>query len=211
MSAVFFSHPDKLPSVKLEKGDTVGYYDPSRVLIVISPDAANDPSLVLREFMHSVLDKQQDAGRLSEDRRQALLPFESLMAFCIPASFLNNPKIGNSSMKGEPKDYIYDLQGPSDLRDYDKPEQYEKPYGGAEMLRRVFWDIRQAVGRDTADKFVVGAWQEFSRSSSTQSAKEFLTIFERQFEQGAGSKQLLELNEYTRRTICSCRLNMDGS
>jgi hypothetical protein len=195
LGAIGLSVPDKLPSVKLEKtpGGTVGYYDRSRELIVISPDATNDPSLVLREFMHYVLDKQKDAGRLSGDLGQALFPFESFMAFYIPASFLNNPKIGNFSMQGEPKDYIYDLQGPSDLRDYDKLEQYEKPYKGAEMLGRLFWDFRQAVGRDTADKFVVGAWQEFSRRSSTQSAKEFLTIFERQFEQGVGSRYLSEI------------------
>jgi len=50
------------------------------------------------------------------------------------------------------------------------------------MLGRLFWDIRQTVGPDTADKFVVGAWQE-----------EFLTIFEKQFEQGAGAKYRSEV------------------
>jgi len=118
----------------------------------------------------------------------ALFPFESFMAFYIPASFLNNPKIGNVYSKGEQQDYLYNLQGPSDLREYHKLVPSQQLYQGAEMLGRLFWDIRQAVGRDTADKFVVGAWQAFSSRPSGQSLKEFLTIFEKQFEQGVGAK-----------------------
>jgi hypothetical protein len=63
----------------------------------------------------------------------------------------------------------------------------KRPYRGAEILGRLFWDFRQAVGRDIADKFVVGAWKEFSSRSAAQSPKEFLTIFAQQFEQGTGA------------------------
>jgi len=56
-------------------------------------------------------------------------------------------------------------------------DRHSRPYRGAEMLGRLSWDIRQAVGRDTANKFVVGAWQAFSTRPPGQSLKEFLTIF----------------------------------
>jgi hypothetical protein len=194
LGTIGLSVPDKLPSVKVypEEG-TVGYYDIAHEQIVIRPDSAKDPSFVLREYMHYVLYKQKEAEHISDDRMNALSPFESFMAFYIPASFLNNPKIGNVALKDKPQDYIYNLQGPSDLKEYDNLQENEKLYRGAEILGRLFWDFRQAVGRDTADRFVVGAWQEFSRGSSTQSAKEFLTIFEKQFEQGAGARYRLEV------------------
>jgi hypothetical protein len=194
LAAIGLSVPDKLPSVKVEKPEiSVGYYDPSQELIVISPDATKDQSLVLRYYMHHVLYKQRGLDPTSDDRIEALQPFESFMAFYIPASFLNNPKIGNALSKGESQDYIYNLQGASDLREYDKLGPSETPYRGAEMLGRLFWDFRQAVGRDTADKFVVGAWQEFSSRSSAQSVKEFLRIFEKQFEQGAEARYRSEV------------------
>jgi hypothetical protein len=195
LAAIGLSVPDKLPSVKVQNPEigTVGYYNASEEQIVISPDAAKDPSFVLRDYMHYVLDKQKDVDRMSDDRMEALRPFESFMAFYIPASFLNNPKIGSVYAKGEQQQYLYNLQGPSDLREYDKLGPSEQPYRGAEMLGRLFWDFRQAVGRDTADKFVVGAWREFSSHSSAQSVKEFLTIFEKQFEQGAGARYRSEV------------------
>jgi hypothetical protein len=187
--------PDKSPSVKITNADNgaISYYDPSQQQIVTTEQAAKDPGVVLREYMHYVLYIQKNGLQISADRMQQLYPIESLMAFYIPASFLDNPKIGYAYSKDQPQDYLYNLQGPSDVREYDKLKPEERPYQGAQILGRLFWDFRQAVGRDTADKFVVEAWQEFSSRSGAQSPMEFLTIFAKRFEQGPAATYMSEV------------------
>jgi hypothetical protein len=190
LGAIGLPVPDKLPSVKIitnTDNGAISYYDLSQQQIVIQEQATKDPSVVLREYMHYVLYRQRDGHQIPDDRMNQLYPIESFMAFYIPASFLNNPKIGNVYTQGQQQDYLYDLQGPSDIREYDKLKPEERPYRGAEIVGRLFWDFRQAVGRDTADKFIVAAWKEYSSRSAAQSLKEFLSIFEGQFEQGPGA------------------------
>ena len=96
-----------------------------------------------------------------------------MLAFYLPASYLDNPKV-----------LKYNLDNQSDFRQYEKLDDGAKPYVGAEIMGGVFWDLRKRLTRDIVDKLIFSAWVTFYNGVEHQGGLGFMRIFTSQFGSG---------------------------
>lgn len=148
-----------LPTVRVQRGLDNSYYDGARDEIVLDSAFAADPYAVLREYGHHVLTETRampDEWLESPD-----WDIESGLADYLAASFTGNPKIGEVIAAHLRESGRFDRPF---IRELDNDRSFpdiapEEPYQGAgEVWGGAFWDLREAIGREDADRVVVAAW-----------------------------------------------------
>ena len=149
------------------------YYDERSRRIVIGESLLGDQDVVLREYTHLIL-------ATSDTKQSGVDPFftregaaiESGLADYLPASSLNDPKIGDISgpiLLKQP--YIRTLINSKkfdEVRPADSPLVAGEPWGGA------FWDMRLAVGRAQLDRLLLSAWSELGAGGPTGLGRRFV-------------------------------------
>lgn len=132
--------------VQVGENSNAAYYYDNKVRIgsgdgVRFTHMPRDPSIVMHEVLHSIVDHYAhlpadgEGGGLNE----ALADFFSL-------SFLETPRSGEVANIAEPY-----------TRTLENTASYEEsigagPYGGARFVGGTLWDLREALGRDKAEK-----------------------------------------------------------
>jgi hypothetical protein len=170
----------------VEANGAISYYDPESNQIVIDRRVLDDSGVLLREFTHHVISGTPEALKHYD--------IESLLAFYLPASFLDEAKIGVAAAKalGSSADYFIDFEASSKYDDYAKLAPETKPYQGAQILGAIFWDVRRAIGHEAADPIMYRAWQEFLRSGG-DGASVFMNIYIKQYDLQANARYKSEV------------------
>jgi len=131
----------------LESTGTIAYYDPDKHRMVLDSKYVGDPEVLYREYMHHVL---YAGGMPTADAEKtwAYYAIESALAWYMPLSYL-----GKSSSPSA----HWNL-GSARTFDQIKPTFSSGQGDGTEIWGATFWDMRQALGRDTTDKLLYRAW-----------------------------------------------------
>jgi len=113
-----------------------------------------------------------------------------VIAFYLPCSYYDNPKVGEFTAKifNISKGYIINIGLPSNFVDYATLDDKDKPYRGAEIIGAIFWQIRAGMDHLTADKFLASAWEEFANVDHPHTVVEFLKVYQKQFQAGDAAK-----------------------
>jgi hypothetical protein len=175
-----------------EKTDPAGtspsYYDPGSNKIVIYKSVIDDSSMWLREFTHQVIYNKAIQSLMPDNTVASatlIYPIESIVAFYLPCSFLNDPTVGKSVAKlyGVSTPYFLNLAQKSDFGEYKTLDPVTKqPYRGAEIVGSILWDVRAIMDHVLADRLVVSAWLEFTRTNPKPDIVGWLRIYRRQFD-----------------------------
>ena len=125
----------------------LSYYDPAKRLIAIDGRYAGEPVFLYHEFMRYVL----NPGRTRDHEIWAYLAIESGLAVYFPSSFVDNPR---------PIPTIPDLAGRRSFAEL-RPSLESAQTDGAEVWGSAFWEMRQKLGQNKADKLLFKCWGEF--------------------------------------------------
>jgi len=140
----------------------IAYYDPDENTMVIAEPYVNDTDLALREYSHRILYPSWFEQTYAADKLW-YVSIEWGLATYFPCSFKNNPTLGSLSATTDktikPLNLINDnkftVMRPNDFRWVNDTQE---AWGGA------FWDIRQLVGQDMADKLLFSSWNALQQS-----------------------------------------------
>lgn len=143
--------------VKLLPDDKAGlaYYGDGTIFV--AKEAANDPELIYREYLHHVLYSKSGVPTIGPERSA----LESGVADYLVASYAGNAKIYQKSF-GKPKN----LEEAKNVRPAVGPED-RFPVG--ESWAFLFFHLRQAIGRESIDKAVFHAWFELPKEAADRS------------------------------------------
>jgi hypothetical protein len=134
------------------------FYDGKTRRLIIGQSLSADRDVVLREYTHRMLLGPEfmraglDVALSSPDVRA----IESGLADYLPASALDNPRIGEVAAKtlfGRP--FIRTLIND---RRFDKAKLNDMPQSVGEIWGGAFWDMRLALGRMNIDPLLLKAW-----------------------------------------------------
>jgi hypothetical protein len=121
------------------KQGIIAHYDPDIHRMVVDAQHANDQDVILREYMHYVL---QNLGR-----ENAFSLLETGLASYFPCSFKGDPLFAPSvSTRGE-----WNIKNTRKITEL-APVKAIPVWGG------VFWELRENLGRDTADGLLLKTW-----------------------------------------------------
>lgn len=162
-------------TVKIEANQIGNAYYVGRTnTIVIGRELANDPSVALREYNHHILTLNNKGYE-----RKGTTALESGLADYFACSFLKNPNIGEEAVKAFDRNrpYLRTLSNKRTYNEFKDIDEYQLPYIGAEIWGGAFWEIREQLGRDTADAMIATAWLQFERPGlDTREGPEFVKI-----------------------------------
>ena len=132
------------------KTNMLSYYDPDKRLFVIDRRYANDPLPLYHEFMRYVL-SPSGVPSGTESRLWAYVAIESGLALYFPSSFLNNPRPSSNT------DFDWDLSGARSFTEL-RPTFVSAQTDGAAIWGAAFWEIRQKLSQEKADKLLFDGW-----------------------------------------------------
>jgi hypothetical protein len=147
--------------------DALSYYEPVSNTIVMGAKVADDESILLHEYAHHILYSSLAFDALNGDPawKFSAVPIEFGLADYFVASFRNEPVVGALAaqhlgataggllpVKLENKARITATQF-GDNYDDALVRRLEPAWGGA------FWELRQSLGQDIADKGLYEAWR----------------------------------------------------
>lgn len=143
------------PTVEIRTGFSNAYYDPQKSEIVTGPHFA-EADVLFREYSHHVLEKVRGRGALSGARQDAV---ESGLADYFSCSYRDDPELGRevAGYLGHDRPVIRDLGNRKRLTDVEAPHVVQltgEVWGGA------FWELRQLLGQQSADRLLLKAWAE---------------------------------------------------
>jgi len=132
---------------RMEVAGAIAYYEPDKRRMVIDSKYAKDDTVLYREYMHHVL---YSAGQPSSstDEFWAYYSIESALAWYLPCSFVGNPKPSVGS---------WDLTKRRSFREI-RPEISSAMVDGTEIRGSAFWEMRQLLGPQVADKLLFDSW-----------------------------------------------------
>lgn len=156
-----------IPTVVISDKDLNAFYQGGeKSKIFIHPELADCPDTALREFTHHVLQELKPKMSWSDD----VAGIESGIADYLPASFLGDSDFGRDIWPVFER-HTPGLKVPSrNLKNNDSfslirfepshQHRYGTVWGGA------YWELREALRRETFDKLLLAAWKEldFERS-----------------------------------------------
>jgi hypothetical protein len=148
------------------------YYDSQRALIVVGQSFAKDIDVVLREFTHHALLDFLGKDKWTSITDPSFRAIESGLADYFPCSFSNDPFFGEGSIsflrKQMPneerfkKPYIRNLDN---KRNFNELSSNTNPVDTGEIWGGAFWNIRQQLGQDLADKLFFSAWSSLTQTN----------------------------------------------
>ena len=125
--------------------------------------------MLFREYSHHVLQKVRGQIGLKDQNQDAV---ESGLADYFPCSYRNDPELGREvavylrSRGYFDKAAIRDLRNSMRFADLD-PHPVVQAAG--EIWGAAFWEIRQVLGKDTADKVLLKAWADVPATDHAES------------------------------------------
>jgi hypothetical protein len=158
LKSVGLSRKLRAPTVVIDRKDLNAYYvGMPKNQIVAHPDLIEQPDVVLREFTHHVLLELKTGFDWSKDE----IGLESGLADYLPASFTGDPDFGkdiwpiferqDAGLKVASRNLKNQLRFSKISRI--SPHQNGTVWGGA------FWELREALGRETLDTLLLAAWK----------------------------------------------------
>jgi hypothetical protein len=141
----------------------IAYYDASSNLIAVESDYADDANVVFRQYAHYIL---MNSNATIPNNNNGYFAIESGLASYFPCSFSNHPMIGDNSgaaRKGlfKPHNLINSRKfGEVSLSDWASVQA-----DGSEVWGGAFWELRQLLTKDVADKLLYAAWVRLDAST----------------------------------------------
>jgi hypothetical protein len=172
----------------------LSYYDPDSNTVVIKPELIEDETLLLHEYAHDILYSSLsfDALKGHPKSQYSSKPIEGGLADYFVASFRNEPVIGALAaqhlgrMPGlglplnlENTERITSTQL-GDKLDYPLISRLQLAWAGA------FWELRQKLGQDIADKSLYEAWRTLADQDQGLVAHSFIANVAAQLGSAAG-------------------------
>ncbi len=133
---------------KMEVG-MISYYDVSNRRMVIDSKYAGDPVILYREYMHHVL-LSLGIPANADSKLSAYYAIESALAWYFPCSFVNDPRPARAATK-------WDLTKKRSFSEL-TPDINAALTDGTEIWGSAFWELRQTLGQEVADKLFFDAW-----------------------------------------------------
>jgi uncharacterized membrane-anchored protein YhcB (DUF1043 family) len=133
---------------KMEIG-AIAYYDPDKRMMVIDSKYITDSAVVYREYMHHVL----YSSGMPRDPGSVLVNYyalESGLAWYFPCSFIGSPNPSPSAAGWD----LTKKRAFSELR----PDVSSAIVDGTEIWGSAFWELRQVLGQNAADKLLFETW-----------------------------------------------------
>ncbi len=160
-----FAVPPETISVKVSPGTTidnqgVALWEGTTHSILVASAFASDETSVLRQFAHNVL-------TLHELPASDYYAIESRLASYFPCSFTDHPMVGDRA-----SDAGKSLLPPEDLRNHRKFAEIRLrdwnsvQNDGSEVWGGALWQIRDVLGRETADLLIAITWQAFHQGGA---------------------------------------------
>jgi hypothetical protein len=133
---------------KMEVG-AIAYYEPEQRMMVIDSKYIDDSAVLYREYMHHVL----YSSGMPKDPESILSTYyaiESGLAWYFPCSFIGDPNPSKNTVSWDlTKRRSFSEQG-QDIG--------SAMFDGTEIWGGAFWEVRQILGKNTADKLLLDAW-----------------------------------------------------
>jgi hypothetical protein len=176
------------PTVVIDSTNlNASYAGPPTNQIVIHPDLIEFPDVALREFTHHVMGELKPDFEWSKDTPG----LESGLADYFPASFMDDPDFGkdvwpvferkHAGMKVPSRNLKNRRSFSEVVFDPGRHQGNGTVWGGA------WWELREALGRETLDTLLIAAWKNFRFADSTKDLKVFpLEMIKQDSALGAG-------------------------
>lgn len=149
-------------SVKISPGTLVddkgvALWDPATHSIMVAGAFANDEASILRQFAHNLL--VPAIGNQSWD----YFAVESGLATYLPCSFTDSPMLGDkASAAGKAISPPEDLRKRRNFAEIHLNDWGSVQRDGSEVWGGAFWEIRQSLGAEAADRLIGVTWQAFA-------------------------------------------------
>lgn len=137
------------------KAGTLAYYD--KGTIFVAKEAVKDPEVIYREYLHHVLYSKIGLTNIGPERSA----LESGLADYLVASYAGTPKIYRLSF-GTPLNL-------EEARTIKPVTGHEDRFPVGHAWASLFFQLRQATGRDTIDKAVFAAWFDIPKQAADAS------------------------------------------
>ena len=169
----------------------LSYYEPSTNSIVIKRNIVDDTTILLHEYGHRILYSSLafDAVNGAPAWKYSAMPIEFGLDDYFVASSRNDPVIGALAAKLWPDSGMpiklannerITITQLGDHADQELIQRLGPAWGGA------FWELRQAVGQDIADKILYEGWRTLVHQDQALVAHSFITSVTAQLNSAAG-------------------------
>lgn len=168
----------------------VGSWNPDTASIVVASAFAHDKASVLRQLAHESLHTRSIQS-------SEYLAVESGLATYFPCSFLNHPKVGDqASAAGQNVYRPQDLLNSRRFSEIQLKQYVSVQNDGSEIWGAAFWQIRELLGQEDADRMLAKMWQALSVGNS-QTASFYASFVESLVEsaKGVADKALVRLRQ----------------
>ena len=137
------------------KPGTLAYY--SEGTIFLAKEAARDPEVIYREYLHHVLYSKIGLTNIGPERSA----LESGLADYFVASYAGTPKIYRQSF-GTPLNL-------EEARTIKPVSGHEDRFAAGHAWASLFFQLRQVIGRDAIDKALLTAWFDMPKQAADAS------------------------------------------
>ncbi|MCZ6528930.1 MAG: hypothetical protein O6949_01180 [Chloroflexi bacterium] len=182
------------PTVEIREDYDNAHYDSAKNEIVAGPHFASS-DVLFREYSHHVLDKVRGQIGLVGAQQDAV---ESGLADYFPCSYRDDPELGREVAAylrgsiGFDKMAIRDLKNEMRLTDLDAPHIVQ---AAGEVWGGAFWEVRELLGKHTADQLLLKAWAEVPASANAE------PLFVQRIAELAGAQKQGVLAVFERRSL----------
>jgi hypothetical protein len=134
------------------------YYETDRNRIVLGAPLAKDTDALFREYTHHALTANVDIGTLSNKQQAA----ESGLADYFACSFNDDPLFGEQSIHLFRKYPGFEgklaIRNLNNNRTFDEASTNPEIHNVGEIWAGAFWELREKLGQEAADKLLFSAW-----------------------------------------------------
>jgi hypothetical protein len=190
-------------STNVSVQNALSYYDQDSNTIVMGPKVVDDESILLHEYAHHILYSSLAFDALNGDPawKFSAVPIEFGLADYFVASFRNEPVIGALAAQrlGATAGGLLPLKLENKARitatqlgeNYDDAliRRLEPAWGGA------FWELRQALAQDIADKALYEAWRTMVDQDQARVAHSFIANVATQLSSASGKPAVKTLRD----------------
>ena len=128
--------------------------DGTTPFVEVDAQFADEQDLVLRPYMHHILHNFLKEGDRTRKVPSSLDLLESGLAAYFPCSFKGNPHFAPSVPHSE----YWNLKNDTKITDLDLANPYAKFGEAIPIWGGVFWELRDTIGQETADKILLKTW-----------------------------------------------------
>jgi hypothetical protein len=183
------------PTVEIPEGDyDNAHYDGAKNEIVAGRHFASS-DVLFREYSHHVLQKVRGQIGLKGQQQDAV---ESGLADYFPCSYRDDPELGREvaaylrNRGGFDKTAIRDLRNEMRFTDLGSHPVVQ---AAGEIWGAAFWEIRQVLGKDTADQLLLKAWSDVPATDHAES------LLVQKIAELAGAQEQAVLAAFERRSL----------